>query len=72
LAPVIDELATDFQGKVKVVKLNTDDNIQTAQQFHISGIPSLLLFKDGQVVEQMVGVQQKSTLSGLLNKYLQN
>jgi thioredoxin 1 len=69
LAPVIDELAQEYQGKVKIVKLNTDDNISTAQNYRISGIPSLILFKGGEPVEQMVGVQKKGTLSEVLDKH---
>lgn len=70
LAPVIDELAADFQGKVKVVKVNTDENLQTAQNFRISGIPTLMLFKGGEAVEQLVGSHKKSTLADVLNKHL--
>jgi thioredoxin 1 len=58
LAPVIDELAAEYDGKVKVVKINTDDNANTAQTYRISGIPSLLIFKNGEAVEQLVGVQK--------------
>lgn len=72
LAPVIDELAGEFDGKVKVVKINTDENSATAQQYRISGIPSLLFFKGGQPVEQMVGVQQKSALVDKLNEISNN
>jgi thioredoxin 1 len=72
LSPVIDELATEYAGKVKVVKVNTDDNIKTAQDFRISGIPSLLVFKNGQLVEQLVGLQKKSALSAVLDKHLTN
>ncbi len=72
LAPVIDELATEFEGKVKVVKVNTDENAKVAQEFRISGIPSLLFFNKGEAVEQMVGVQKKSTLAELLTKHSSN
>ncbi len=72
LAPVIDELASEFEGKVKVVKVNTDENTKVAQEFRISGIPSLLFFSKGEAVEQMVGVQKKSTLVDLLNKHSNN
>lgn len=70
LAPIIDELAAEFQGRIKFCKVNTDENIQTAQQYRISGIPSLLLFKNGEMIEQMVGVQQKSALKSALEKHL--
>jgi thioredoxin 1 len=72
LSPIIDELAGEYGGKVKVVKVNTDENIETAQQFRISGIPSLLVFKNGQLVEQLVGLQKKSALTALLDKHLAN
>jgi thioredoxin 1 len=70
LGPVIEELAGEYEGKVKVVKVNTDDCPQIAQQFHISGIPTLILFKNGEPLEQMVGNHKKSTLTELLNKNL--
>lgn len=72
LAPVIEELASEFDGKLKVVKVNTDDSLQTAQNYHISGIPTLIIFKDGEPVEQMVGNHKKSTLTEVLNKHLSN
>lgn len=68
LAPVIDELASDFQGKVKICKVNTDENAAVAQRYRISGIPSLLFFHKGEVVEQRVGVQKKSDLAEILNR----
>lgn len=70
IAPIVEELAADFTGQVKVVKVNTDDNIKTAQEYRISGIPSLLIFKNGEPVEQLVGVHKKSTLSEMLTKHL--
>ncbi|WP_303673228.1 thioredoxin [Vampirovibrio chlorellavorus] len=72
LAPVIDELASEYEGKLKVVKVNTDDSLQTAQNYHISGIPTLIIFKNGEPVEQMVGNHKKSTLTEVLNKHLNN
>lgn len=72
LAPVIEELASEYEGKLKVVKVNTDDSLQTAQNYHISGIPTLIIFKDGEPVEQMVGNHKKSTLTEVLNKHLNN
>jgi len=70
LGPIIDELAKDYEGKLKVVKLNTDENLKTAQDFRISGIPTLIIFKNGEAVEQMVGVHQKSALSQVIDRYL--
>src|SRR5690348_21421 len=70
IAPLVEELAEEYTGKIKVVKVNTDDNIKTAQEYRISGIPSLLIFKDGEPVEQMVGVHKKSTLTGMIDKHI--
>ncbi len=68
--PILDGLATEYQDKVKIVKVNVDDNPATSQAHGIMSIPTLLLKKDGQVVEQLVGVQQKPQLELLFNKYL--
>lgn len=70
IAPIVEELAEEYQGKLKVVKVNTDENIKTAQEYRISGIPSLLIFKNGEAVEQMVGVHKKSTLAGMIDKHM--
>jgi thioredoxin 1 len=68
IAPTIDAVATEFLGKVKVGKVNTDDNPKTASQFGISAIPTVLLFKDGQIVDKFVGVVNKEKLASSLNK----
>jgi len=70
IAPVIDEIADEFQGKLKVVKINTDENVRTAQEYSISGIPSLLVFKNGDAVERLVGLIQKQSLISSIEKYL--
>lgn len=62
LAPVIEELAKEYEGKVKVAKLNTDDNTQTAVKYKISAIPTLMLVKGGKVVDQIVGVYPKAEI----------
>ena len=59
LGPTVDALATEYAGKVTVGKLNVDDNPNTAFKFQIRGIPTLLIFKGGQVVESVVGLAQK-------------
>ena len=59
LSPVLDELATHYQGKVKIAKVNVDDNQQLAAQFNVMNIPMLLLFNSGQVVKQMMGLRAK-------------
>jgi thioredoxin 1 len=70
IAPAIDALATDFQGKVRIGKLNTDDNPQTASAYNVSAIPTVLLFKQGQIVDKFVGVVPKDKLSNSLNSHL--
>lgn len=70
IAPIIDEIAEELKGKLKVVKINTDDNIRTAQEYSISGIPSLLVFKGGEAVERIVGLVQKQALVSSIEKYL--
>lgn len=70
IAPLIDEISKDYEGKLKVVKLNTDDNIRTAQEYSISGIPSLIIFKSGEAVEKLVGLLPKSSLTNAIDKYL--
>jgi len=70
LSPIIDDIAGELEGKVKVVKVNTDENMKLTQEFSISGIPSLLIFKNGEAVERLVGLMQKSQLVSNIEKYL--
>src|SRR5436853_7857085 len=70
LAPTVDALATDYAGKLTVGKLNVDDNPNTAFKFQIRGIPALLLFKGGQVVESVVGLAHKDDLKKVIDKHL--
>ncbi len=70
IAPIIDEISEEYKGRLKVVKINTDENVRTAQEYSISGIPSLLIFKNGEAVERLVGLMQKSTLSGSIEKFI--
>src|ERR1039457_6796567 len=70
LGPTIDQLADEYQGKVKIAKLNVDDNSSTASRFGIRGIPALLIFQGGQVKEQLVGAQPKANISKALDKYV--
>ena len=70
LAPTVDALATDYTGKLTVGKLNVDDNPTTAFKFQIRGIPALLLFKGGQVVESVVGLVPKEDLKEKIDKHL--
>ena len=66
MGPIIEELAEELEGKVVVGKLNVDENPQMAQKYGIMSIPTLLVFKNGQVVEQFVGVQPKEVLKRVL------
>ncbi|SRR5690554_7888267 len=70
LTPVIEELATEFAGKVKIGKVNVDENPETPGKYGVRGIPTLILFKGGNVVEQLVGAVPKSQLRDLINKGL--
>ncbi len=67
LAPVVEELATDYAGKVKVCKLDTDQGPETSAKYRISSVPTILFFKNGQVVSQAVGLQSKSALQEKLD-----
>ncbi len=70
LSPVIDELAQEFDGKVKFVKIKADENMQTAQKYSISGVPCLLIFKNGEPVERIVNLVPKSIITSNLNRHL--
>ena len=63
IAPTIDQIATDYQGKAKIVKLNVDENPEIAGRFGVRSIPTLLVFKGGQIVDKQVGAVPKSVLS---------
>src|ERR1700682_5297233 len=71
LGPTIDALATDYAGKVTIGKLNVDDNPNTAFKFQIRGIPALLLFKGGQIVESIVGLVPKEDLKKAIDKHIE-
>jgi len=62
IAPVVEELATEYQGRIKVVKMNVDDNPQTPTRYGVRGIPNLILFQGGNVREQIVGAVAKKRL----------
>ncbi len=66
IAPILDELATELQGKLTIAKVNVDDNGDLAAQFGVRAIPTMLLFKGGAVAEQFVGMMDKATLKGKL------
>ncbi len=62
IAPILDELATELAGKLNIAKVNVDDNGELAAEFGVRAIPTMLLFKDGQKIEQFVGMMDKATL----------
>jgi thioredoxin 1 len=69
IAPVVDEIAESYKGKLKVVKMNVDENGRTSQTYGVTGIPTLILFKGGQVKEKVVGALAKSKLVDLIAKH---
>jgi thioredoxin 1 len=70
LSPIIDQLASDYSGKLKVVKLNVDHNPNTAAAHGVRGIPTLILVKGGEVADRIVGAVPKQRLTGLLDTHL--
>ncbi|WP_287130395.1 thioredoxin [Candidatus Cyanaurora vandensis] len=70
VAPVVDEIAEQYSGRIKVVKLNTDDNHQVASTYEIQSIPTLMIFKSGAKVDKIVGAVPKATLATTLEKHL--
>jgi thioredoxin 1 len=70
IAPVLEKLAVEYQGKIKIGKVNVDENPATPGQYGVRGIPTLILFKDGQIIDQLVGAVPKNQLESLLQKAL--
>jgi thioredoxin 1 len=70
MEPSINGLAGDYVGKVRVGKLNVDDNPSTTMRYMVRGIPTVMLFKDGQIVDQVVGLVDKGTLKQMVDKHL--
>lgn len=68
IAPVIEELAQEFEGKVKILKMNVDENPSTPSKFGIRAIPTLILFKNGEAVEQVTGAVSKASLKQMLSE----
>lgn len=69
LAPILESVVDDYAGKIKIVKLNVDENPETAPKFGIRGIPTLILFKNGEIVTTKVGALSKSQLTDFLDDY---
>ncbi|HYK91135.1 MAG TPA: thioredoxin [Acidobacteriota bacterium] len=70
LAPVVEAVADKYEGKAKIVKLNVDENALTSGKYNIKGIPTLLLFKNGAIKEQIVGNTTKDTISKMIDNHL--
>jgi thioredoxin 1 len=70
IAPIVEELAGEYAGKVKIGKMDVDRNNATPMRYGVRGIPTLLVFKGGQVVEQLVGYKPKEAISQALNKHI--
>jgi thioredoxin 1 len=70
VAPIVDELATEYDGKVKFLKLNTDDNVQTASRYGVRSIPTLMMFKGGEAIDHVIGFRPKSQLKQTIEKAL--
>ena len=70
LSPVLEEINGEFDGKIKFVKINTDENLKVATEYSISGLPSVLFFKDGKAVERLVGLISKSSIISNIEKHI--
>lgn len=70
MAPVVEELAADFEGKVAVGKVDVDEEADLAQRYGIMSIPTLILFKDGKPVEQIVGARPKAAVAAVINNHI--
>jgi thioredoxin 1 len=69
IAPILDQLAAEYQGKVKVSKMDVDSNIKTASRFNVRSIPMLLFFKNGKVVDQIVGAVPKTMIQSKFDQH---
>lgn len=69
ISPIVDQLATEYEGKVKVAKLDVDANIRTASRFNVRSIPMLLFFKNGQVVDQIIGAQPRASIESKFRQH---
>jgi thioredoxin 1 len=70
VAPIVEEIATEYNGKIKVGKLNTDDNQQVAAKFGVMSIPTLMIFKGGEAAERIVGAQPKKAITEKIDSVL--
>lgn len=70
MGPVLDEIAGEFDGKIKVAKINTDENLKIAKEYQISGLPSIVIFKNGEAKETLVGLMPKSAIVSNIEKHM--
>lgn len=70
VAPIVDELATEYDGRLKVLKMNTDENPEIATKFQVMSIPSLIFFKNGQQIDKLVGAQSKQKFKDTIDRLL--
>jgi len=70
VGPIVEELAPNYDGKAVIAKLNVDDNPRVAQQFGVTSIPTMMMFKGGKLVDRMVGAAPKATLQSFIDKNL--
>ena len=70
IGPIVEELASTYEGRVSMTKLNVDDNPATAQRFQVTSIPTLMIFKDGQVVDRAIGAMPRSELQKFIDRNL--
>lgn len=68
VAPIIDQLATEYNERIKVGKINVDEQVNLASTYKVMSIPTIILIKNGQIIEKMIGVRSKSDLENLINK----
>lgn len=69
VGPIIEKLAVEFEGKIKIGKLNVDENMAISQRFNIMSIPTIMIFRGGQVIDQMIGAQPESVLRDKMSYY---
>lgn len=70
VAPILDQLAAESQGRYRIAKLNVDENPQTASRYQIASIPTMLIFKDGEVIDRIIGAQPKQAIAERLNRVM--
>ena len=70
LAPILEEVETELSSKVKFAKINTDENIEMAKKYQVSGLPTLMVFKNGEPVERLVGLMPKSSIITNIEKHI--